>query len=244
MEWLSPAEMVVVTSHYRNKKKVYKRENPQWNLQPSKEDNIFENLIIKVDRHWYQNKSTMNCSDEEAEDAVAAAEDSDMIPPLGGDGGSGGGPVSGGWMECSIYQNYSASEVLVQGLAGVVNQVGEGIQTIHTMIYIVSGRCGGDGESTEGNAAEVWEDKWDVDQCQQFVCSQAGEGKEMKLGFTNSEMDFLIVGQQWFQETHSKCGGNEERPGEYLQAAEDNQTEAEQTDARSIHSGCWVPGGC
>merc|ERR1712058_179187 len=25
-------------------------------------------------------------------------------------------------MECSIYQNYSASEVLVQGLAGVVNQ--------------------------------------------------------------------------------------------------------------------------
>ena len=27
------------------------------------------------------------------------------------------------WMECSIYQNYSASEVLVQGLAGVVNQV-------------------------------------------------------------------------------------------------------------------------
>jgi len=29
---------------------------------------------------------------------------------------------SGHWMECSIYQNYSASEVLVQGLAGVVNQ--------------------------------------------------------------------------------------------------------------------------
>ena len=26
------------------------------------------------------------------------------------------------WMECSIYQNYTASEVLVQGLAGVVNQ--------------------------------------------------------------------------------------------------------------------------
>lgn len=25
-------------------------------------------------------------------------------------------------MECSIYQNYTASEVLVQGLAGVVNQ--------------------------------------------------------------------------------------------------------------------------
>ena len=31
--------------------------------------------------------------------------------------------ASGGWMECSIYQNYTASEVLVQGLAGVVNQV-------------------------------------------------------------------------------------------------------------------------
>jgi len=26
------------------------------------------------------------------------------------------------WMECSIYQNYTASEVLVQGLAGVINQ--------------------------------------------------------------------------------------------------------------------------
>ena len=26
------------------------------------------------------------------------------------------------WMECSIYQNYTASEVMVQGLAGVVNQ--------------------------------------------------------------------------------------------------------------------------
>ena len=25
-------------------------------------------------------------------------------------------------MECSIYQNYTASEVFVQGLAGVVNQ--------------------------------------------------------------------------------------------------------------------------
>ena len=77
----------------------------------------------------------MNCSDEEAEDALAAAEDSDMIPPLGGGGGSGGGPVSGGWMECSIYQNYSASEVLVQGLAGVVNQVGEDTQPIYT-IYV------------------------------------------------------------------------------------------------------------
>ena len=30
---------------------------------------------------------------------------------------------SGNWLECSIYQNYTASEVLVQGLAGVVNQV-------------------------------------------------------------------------------------------------------------------------
>merc|ERR1712098_748784 len=27
-----------------------------------------------------------------------------------------------GWLDCSIYQNYTASEVLVQGLAGVVNQ--------------------------------------------------------------------------------------------------------------------------
>ena len=65
----------------------------------------------------------MNFSDDEAEDAVAAAEDNDTRQ-----GGSGGGPVSGGWMECSIYQNYSASEVLVQGLAGVVNQVSEDIQ--------------------------------------------------------------------------------------------------------------------
>ena len=31
--------------------------------------------------------------------------------------------TSGCLMECSIYQNYTASEVLVQGLAGVVNQV-------------------------------------------------------------------------------------------------------------------------
>eukprot|EP00092_Neocalanus_flemingeri_P037304 GFUD01040626.1.p1 GENE.GFUD01040626.1~~GFUD01040626.1.p1 ORF type:complete len:170 (+),score=65.93 GFUD01040626.1:125-634(+) len=30
--------------------------------------------------------------------------------------------VPSSWMECSIYQNYTASEVLVQGLAGVVNQ--------------------------------------------------------------------------------------------------------------------------
>ena len=30
--------------------------------------------------------------------------------------------MGGGDMECSIYQNYSASEVFVQGLAGVVNQ--------------------------------------------------------------------------------------------------------------------------
>ena len=32
------------------------------------------------------------------------------------------GPPSNSWMECSIYQNYTASEVLVQGLAGVINQ--------------------------------------------------------------------------------------------------------------------------
>jgi len=30
--------------------------------------------------------------------------------------------VPASWMECSIYQNYTASEVLVQGLAGVINQ--------------------------------------------------------------------------------------------------------------------------
>ena len=34
-------------------------------------------------------------------------------------------------MECSIYQNYTASEVLVQGLAGVVNQVS------YSMIIII-----------------------------------------------------------------------------------------------------------
>ena len=31
-------------------------------------------------------------------------------------------PASGQEMECSIYQNYTASEVFVQGLAGLVNQ--------------------------------------------------------------------------------------------------------------------------
>jgi len=31
-------------------------------------------------------------------------------------------PVPSSWLECSIYQNYTAPEVLVQGLAGVVNQ--------------------------------------------------------------------------------------------------------------------------
>ncbi|XP_023335784.1 kxDL motif-containing protein CG10681 [Eurytemora carolleeae] len=30
--------------------------------------------------------------------------------------------VPASWMGCSIYQNYTASEVLVQGLAGVINQ--------------------------------------------------------------------------------------------------------------------------
>jgi len=30
--------------------------------------------------------------------------------------------IPASWLECSIYQNYTASEVLVQGLAGVVNQ--------------------------------------------------------------------------------------------------------------------------
>jgi len=35
----------------------------------------------------------------------------------------------GGDMECSIYQNYTASEVFVQGLAGLVNQ-----QDVESMI--------------------------------------------------------------------------------------------------------------
>lgn len=35
---------------------------------------------------------------------------------------SPGSEVPASWMECSIYQNYTASEVLVQGLAGVINQ--------------------------------------------------------------------------------------------------------------------------
>ena len=39
--------------------------------------------------------------------------------PAAGLAAMGGG---GGELECSIYQNYSASEVFVQGLAGVVNQ--------------------------------------------------------------------------------------------------------------------------
>jgi len=30
--------------------------------------------------------------------------------------------MAASWMECSIYQNYTASEVLVQGIAGVINQ--------------------------------------------------------------------------------------------------------------------------
>ena len=37
-------------------------------------------------------------------------------------GAAGAPPVGGPDMECSIYQNYSASEVFVQGIAGVVNQ--------------------------------------------------------------------------------------------------------------------------
>ena len=38
-------------------------------------------------------------------------------------------PLSAAPLECSIYQNYSASEVFVQGLAGVVNQ-----QDVESMI--------------------------------------------------------------------------------------------------------------
>ena len=68
-----------------------------------------------------------------------------------------------GHMECSIYQNYTASEVLVQGLAGVVNQVGYSVimmmsfmMTMMTlMIMMMSGRCRGDGEGTKGDAPEV-----------------------------------------------------------------------------------------
>ena len=30
--------------------------------------------------------------------------------------------LGGGGMECSIYQNYGAAEVMVQGLAGMVDQ--------------------------------------------------------------------------------------------------------------------------
>ena len=41
-------------------------------------------------------------------------------PPTGAGGAMAIG--GGGDLECSIYQNYSASEVFVQGLAGVVNQ--------------------------------------------------------------------------------------------------------------------------
>ncbi len=44
-------------------------------------------------------------------------------PPLGDPVDPDPGPVEvDPAMECSIYQNYSASEVFVQGLAGVVDQ--------------------------------------------------------------------------------------------------------------------------
>ena len=39
-------------------------------------------------------------------------------------------------MECSIYQNYTASEVLVQGLAGVVNQVSYSMIMIMIMMMM------------------------------------------------------------------------------------------------------------
>ena len=38
-------------------------------------------------------------------------------------------------MECSIYQNYTASEVFVQGLAGLVNQ-----QDVESMIMALTRR--------------------------------------------------------------------------------------------------------
>ena len=34
----------------------------------------------------------------------------------------GDGPGGQGGLECSIYQNFGAAEVLVQGMAGMVNQ--------------------------------------------------------------------------------------------------------------------------
>ena len=40
-------------------------------------------------------------------------------------------------MECSIYQNYTASEVLVQGLAGVVNQVRHDMMIMMMMIMMM-----------------------------------------------------------------------------------------------------------
>ena len=45
-------------------------------------------------------------------------------PPLPNAGMAAAAMANGGGgdLECSIYQNYSASEVFVQGLAGVVNQ--------------------------------------------------------------------------------------------------------------------------
>ena len=45
-------------------------------------------------------------------------------PPLPNAGMAAAAVANGGGgdLECSIYQNYSASEVFVQGLAGVVNQ--------------------------------------------------------------------------------------------------------------------------
>ena len=63
--------------------------------------------------------------------------------------------ASGGWMECSIYQNYTASEVLVQGLAGVVNQVVLLIMEIKNILLFLSGRCGRNGQSSEGNVAKI-----------------------------------------------------------------------------------------
>ena len=44
-----------------------------------------------------------------------------------------------GHMECSIYQNYTASEVLVQGLAGVVNQVSHDMMMMMMIVRMMSG---------------------------------------------------------------------------------------------------------
>ena len=101
----------------------------------------------------------------------------------------------------------------------------------------MSGRCWGDGESSEGNVAKVWENQWDAHQCQQSLSCQTGEGEVV---FDETFVATCFTGKQWFQEAHSECCGDEERSGEHLQETEEYQTETEQADARSIQSCCWT----